>query len=75
MSFNLCEKLDKVNWLEARKVLAVTDPKTGEIKSLPVGAVDLLRYIAWRQGDETKRVYLSHFRAYRSLKLPIHVYF
>ena len=59
MSFNLCEKLDEVNWLEARKVLAVTDPKTGELKSLPVGAVDLFRYIAWRQGDKSGRVYLS----------------
>ena len=59
MSFNLCDKLDKVNWLEARKVLAVTDPKTGELKSLPVGALDLLRYIAWRQGDNSGRVYLS----------------
>lgn len=59
MSVNLCEKLDEVNWLEARKVLAVTDPKTGELKSLPVGAVDLFRYIAWRQGDKSGRVYLS----------------
>ena len=59
MSVNLCLKLDTVNWLEARKVLAVTDPKTGELKSLPVGAVDLFRYIAWRQGDKSGRVYLS----------------
>lgn len=59
MSVNLCKKLDTINWREARKVLAVTDPKTGEIKSLPVGAVDLFRYIAWRQGEQTKRVYLS----------------
>lgn len=59
MSVSLCEKLDTVNWREARKVLAVTDPKTGEIKPLPVGAVDLFRYIAWRQGDKSGRVYLS----------------
>ena len=36
MSVNLCEKLDEVNWLEARKVLAVTVPKTGKLKSQPM---------------------------------------
>jgi hypothetical protein len=59
VSVDLCIKLDTINWKEARKVLAVTDPKTGKLKPLPVGAVDLFKTFAWRQFDESGKVYLS----------------
>lgn len=49
MSVSLCKELDNINWLEARKQLEIS-----------AGAVHLLRYIAWRQGDGINgRVYLS----------------
>ena len=49
MSVSLCTELDNINWLEARKQLDIS-----------AGAVHLLRYIAWRQGDGINgRVYLS----------------
>ena len=49
MSVSLCTELDNINWLEARKQLDIS-----------AGAVHLLRYIAWRQGDGVNgRVYLS----------------